>query len=144
MIYKNTLHQDVVKLKYQMNTGMFSLIVDGREEKISAAKKEPSQIMREVMHIAAATPSSECVLYSDCVLNVLYCINHFWPRCITVLTMTSLIFCFQTWNFSKRWWHIKWRPKACKHHSVKKWGTSCLPLPCKSLGYEQWTASRDM
>ena len=95
MIYKNTTSRRC-KIEIPNEYWYVLSIVDGREEKISAAKKEPSQIMREVMHIAAATPSSECVLYSDCVLNVLYCINHFWPRCITVLTMTSLIFCFQT------------------------------------------------
>lgn len=33
--------------------------VDGREEKIAAEKKEPSQIMQEVIQIAAATSSSE-------------------------------------------------------------------------------------
>jgi len=60
---------------------MFSPIVDGQEEKISAAKKEPSQIMQEVIEIAAATPSSECVLYSECIL---YCINYFWELCITL------------------------------------------------------------
>ena len=36
--------------------------MDEREEKILTAKKEPSQIMQEVIHIAAATPSSEYVL----------------------------------------------------------------------------------
>lgn len=55
MIYNNTLYL-VVNIK------MFSLIVDEREEKILTAKKEPSQIMQEVIHIAAATPSTEYVI----------------------------------------------------------------------------------
>ena len=41
---------------------MFSLIVDGREEKIAAAKKEPSHIMQEVIQIAATTLSLEYVI----------------------------------------------------------------------------------
>lgn len=95
---------------------MFSLVVNGREEKISAAKKEPLQIMQEVIHIAAATPSSECVpVFRVCI--VLYK-SLFDPVYYTVLTMTSFFLFFQTWKFSKRWWHIKWRPKAHKHHSV--------------------------
>lgn len=36
--------------------------MDGREEKIAAEKKEPSQIMQEVIQIAAATSSSEYVI----------------------------------------------------------------------------------
>lgn len=36
--------------------------MDEREEKILTAEKEPSQIMQEVIHIAAAIPSSEYVL----------------------------------------------------------------------------------
>ena len=36
--------------------------MDGREEKIAAGNKEPSQIMQEVIQIAAATPGSEYVI----------------------------------------------------------------------------------
>ena len=111
-----------------------SLIVDGREEKISAAKKEPSQIMQEVIRIAAATPSSECVLLfcawicivlhcialHGIVLHciALYCIYHFWALCISPC-WPWLYFVLQNWKFSKRWWHFKWRPNTCKRYSVK-------------------------
>ena len=52
-----------------------------------------------------------------------------------VFTMTSFCF-FQTWKFSKRWWHIKWIPKAHKQHSImcnscyvkKTWGTNCVQI----------------
>jgi len=81
--YKNTLNVVV-------NVNMFSLVVNGREEKISAAKKEPLQIMQEVIHIAAATPSSECVpVFRVCI--VLYK-SLFGPVYYTVLTMTSFFF----------------------------------------------------
>jgi len=53
--------------------------VDEREEKILTAKKEPSQIMQEVIRIATATPSSEYVL--------LFCA---WI-CMQVYTCKSLL-----------------------------------------------------
>ena len=63
---------------------MFSLIVDGREEKIAAAKREPSQIMQEVIQIAAVTPSSEYV--------ILFCA---WMNCFLALCITKCSpFCF--------------------------------------------------
>lgn len=92
MTYKNTLNVVV-------NVNMFSLVVNGREEKISAAKKEPLQIMQEVIHIAAATPSSECVpVFRVCI--VLYK-SLFGPVYYTVLTMTSFFFFFRPENSLK-------------------------------------------
>ena len=109
--------------------------MDGREEKIAAGNKEPSQIMQEVIQIAAATPGSEyvilfcawiCVLDGESLLVTVY---------FKVFTMTSFCF-FQTWKFCKRWWHIKWIPKAHKQYSImcnscyvkKTWGTNCVQI----------------
>ena len=69
--------------------------MDGQEEKIAAEKKEPSQIMQEVIQIAAATSSSEyvilfcawiCLSDDESLLGTVY---------YKVFTMTSFCF-FQT------------------------------------------------
>ena len=44
----------------------FNFIVDEREERILLAEKEPSQIMQEVVKLAAATSSSGYVILFPC------------------------------------------------------------------------------